>query len=183
MQSLPADASSPTAPMLSILLSGGCALLAIVMPALAVYIAFDSPQMIVDNLHLQVPLAIESLSTFQRVCIGVITTIPPLCQAYGLFSARRCFQSFARGEYFTLEVVKGLRGFAAGLFFWPVAAFLSKPLLTFVATLNGGPGEHEVSIAVGSEQVFTLLFAGVLWQIAGVMTRAKRLAEENAQFV
>ncbi|MEO8314626.1 MAG: hypothetical protein ABI645_07500 [Pseudomonadota bacterium] len=183
MQTLPANASSPTAPILSTVLSVGCALLAIILPALAVYLAFGNPQMMIDTLHLQVPRAVESLSTFQRVCIGVITTIPPLCQAYGLFSARRCFQSFARGEYFTLEVVKGLRGFAAGLFFWPVAALLSKPLLTFVATLNSGSGGHEVSVAVGTEQVFPLLFAGILWQIAGVMTSAKRLAEENAQFV
>ncbi|MEO8315328.1 MAG: hypothetical protein ABI645_11090 [Pseudomonadota bacterium] len=52
MQSLPAHVSSPTAPILSSVLSLGCALLAVFLPALAVYIAFDNLQMIVDDLHL-----------------------------------------------------------------------------------------------------------------------------------
>ena len=172
-----------TAPILSIVLSLGCALLAASLPALAVYVASASPQIIIDNLHLQVPRAAGSLSTFQRICIGAVSTIPPLFQAYGLLSARRCFNSFARGEHFNMEVVRGLRGFAIGLFFWPVAAFLAKPLRTFVATLDAAPGGHEVSIGIDTGQVFTLVFAGILWQIAGVMTRARRLAEENAQFV
>ncbi|MDQ2639822.1 MAG: DUF2975 domain-containing protein [Pseudomonadota bacterium] len=183
MQSPVADASPPTAPILSRVLSLGCLLLAAALPTLGVYIALANPQLVIDNLHLQVPRAAESLSIFQRIAIGVITTIPSLFQAYGLLSARMCFGSFARGEYFSLEVIRGLRGFAAGLFFWPVAAVLSRPVLTFVATLDATPGGHQVSVGIDTGQVFTLLFAGILWQIAGVMTRAKRLAEENAQFV
>lgn len=158
-------------------------LLAVVFPALALYSAISNPQLLIDGLQLKSPPSVESLTTFQHIALGVLSTIPSLCQAYGLLSARRCFQSFARGEYFTLQVIKGLRGFAAGLFFWPVAAFLSKPLETYLATMYGGPGGHEVSIGIGTEQLLTLLFAGILWQIAGVMTSARRLAEENAQFV
>lgn len=183
MQSLSADASRATAPILSAVLSLGCLLLAVALPALGAYIALASPQIILDNLHLQVPRSADSLSTFQWVGIGAISTIPQLFQAYGLLSARRCFGSFARGEYFNLQVVRGLRGFAVGLFFWPVSAFLSKPLLTYLATLDAAPGGHQVSIGIDTGQVFTLVFAGILWQIAGVMTRARRIAEENAQFV
>lgn len=183
MESISADAGRPTAPMLSVVLSLGCLVLAAILPAIAVYIALFNPQMIIDNLHLQVPRAAASLSTFQWIGVGTLSTIPAFFQAWGLLSARRCFGGFARGEYFTLEVVRGLRGFAAGLFFWPVAAFLSRPLLTFLATLHADPGGHQVSIGIDSSQIFTLLFAGILWQIAGVMTRARRLAEENAQFV
>jgi hypothetical protein len=183
MQSPPAAASSPTAPILSSVLSMGCTLLAIFLPAFSIYIVFTNLQVIVDSLHLQVPRTVESLSALQQVGIGLFATIPALCQAYGLLSVRRCFQSFVRGEYFTLESVKGLRGFAVGLFFSLIAALVSKPLLSFIATLNGGPGEREVSAGISSEQVLTLLFAGILWQIAGAMTSAKRLAEENAGFV
>jgi hypothetical protein len=185
MQSLPADASMPTAPILNTILSVGCTLFAIGVPAIVAYIAFNHPQMIVDNLHLKAPRAVESFSTFKRLCFGGLATIPSLCQAYSLFCARGCFQSFARGEFFTLKVIRHLRGFAAGLFFSITAAFLVKPLLTFVATQHSGPGEHEffIHLDVSDGPVLTLLFAGMLWQIAGVMTSAKRLAEENAQFI
>lgn len=189
MQSLPAEtastpAASPTAPLLSNVLAVGCVVLALLLVAIAIYIPLTDMQMLIDGLKLKVPPTLESLSAFQRALLGGIFSVGAFCQAYGLFSARRCFQSFARREYFTLEVVKGLRGFAIGMFFWPVATILAKPLLSFVATLNNTlPDSREVSIGIGTEQVLTLLFAGILWQIAGVMTSAKRLADENSQFV
>lgn len=185
MQSLPAtDAGSPTTPLLSTVLAVGCVLLAIVLIAITVYIPVTNLQMLIDSLNLQKAPTVESLSTFQKVALGVLSCVGTFCQAYGLFSARKCFQSFARREYFTLQVVQGLRGFAAGMFLWPVSSILAKPLLSFVATMNStAPGGHEVSVGIGTEQVLTLLFAGILWQIAGVMTSAKRLADENSQFV
>jgi hypothetical protein len=183
MESVTADSGPPTTPVLSTVLSVGCLLLAVILPAFAVYAGISRLEVLINGFNLKSPPPVESLTTFQHVAIAAIATIPALCQSYGLLSARRCFQSFARREYFTLPVIKGLRGFAAGMFLWPVAAILSKPLLTYLATLHAGPGGHEVSIGIGTEQVLTLLFAGILWQIAGVMTSAKRIAEENSQFV
>ncbi len=68
--------------------------------------------------------------------------------------------------------------------FWStVAAFLTTPVLTFLITLGAGPGNYQVSVNFSSTQALTLLFAGIVWQVAAVMTRAVALAEENAQFV
>lgn len=186
METLPAAdaAGPPTTPLLSTVLAVACVLLALLLIAIAIYIPATNMQMLINGMNLRTPPTLDSLSTFQKVALGVLSCVGTLCQAYGLFSARKCFQSFARREYFTLQVVQGLRGFAAGMFFWPVASILAKPLLSFVATMNNtAPGGHEVSVGIGTEQVLTLLFAGILWQIAGVMTSAKRLAEENSQFV
>lgn len=183
MESVPADAGPPTAPILSTVLSAACLVLAVFLPAFAIYAGTYHLQTLVDGWNLKSPPTVESFTRFQHVSIAAIATIPAFCQAYGLLNARRCFQSFARREYFTLQVIKGLRGFASGLFFWPVAIILSKPLLTYLATLHGGPGGHEVSVGLDSGQVLPLLFAGILWQIAGVMTSAKRIADENSQFV
>jgi hypothetical protein len=180
------EANAPVRPLLSTVLSGGCLLLAIALPAFGLYTAIFEPQMIIDGLNLSAPPRIASgaeLTQFQRVALAVLSCVSPLFQAYGLNCARRCFQSFVRGEYFTLQVVAGLRGFAAGVFFSIVAGLLATPLLSVLLTLNAGPGNHTLAVNVSSQQVLTLLFAGVLWQIAGVMTNAVRLAEENSQFV
>jgi hypothetical protein len=183
MESVSAPARAPVRPLLSTVLSGGCLLLAILLPGLVVYLNVASFQTVIDGLELRAPPAAESLTLFQRVVIGAIATIPSLCQGYGLLSARRCFKSFARGEYFSLQAIQGLRGFATGIFLWPMTAIVSKPLLTYLATLHAGAGEHVVTIGIGTEQLLTLLFAGIFWQIAGVMAKARRIAEENAQFV
>jgi len=44
-------------------------------------------------------------------------------------------------------------------------------------------GPRALSLSLGSNELLTLLFAGMVWQIAAVMARAVALAEENAQFV
>src|SRR5687768_15369496 len=94
VQTLSTTASgAPTTPLLSKVLSWGCALLAIVLVALAAYVPATDMQMLIDGLTLRTPPAVDSLSTFQRIVLGVLSSVGTLCQAYGLLSARRCFQS------------------------------------------------------------------------------------------
>jgi hypothetical protein len=56
-------------------------------------------------------------------------------------------------------------------------------LVIVVLTLGAPAGQRALSLGLGSNELLTLLFAGMVWQIAAVMTRAVALAEENAQFV
>lgn len=77
----------------------------------------------------------------------------------------------------SLEHFAGAVGSAA------IAGSLMTPSLTVMLALEQAPG-HELA-ALGSQSCYLLmlLFAGVVWQIADVMTRATLLAEENSQFV
>ena len=86
-----------------------------------------------------------------------------------------------RCDYFTLRVVRSLRGLAAGIALWTIAGGLTQPLLGVLLTL--AEEELRVSASFGTSGLFTLLFAGIVWQIADIMTKAVALAEENAQFV
>jgi hypothetical protein len=160
-----------------------CLLLAIALPALSIYFDLTQPEPLINSIRLPKPVNPADFTLFQRFAVAALGTLSPLFQAYGFLSARRCFQSFARREYFTPQVVKGLRGFAAGLFFAIVTSILVVPLLSMVVTLNAGPGGHTISVGIESDQVIRLLFAAILWQIAGVMMNGVRLAEENSQFI
>jgi hypothetical protein len=183
MHALIADQDSPTQPRLSSLLGFGCLLLAVSMPPFALGVAWFSAETFVRGLNLSATLTAGSLSAYQRVVLEVMVLVPTLFESYGLLCARRCFQSFARGEYFNLAVVTGLRGFAAGMFLAVIAALLAHPLASFLLTLFAPAGQHTVSFGVDSGQLLRLLFCGILWQIAAVVGKAIRLAQENAQFV
>lgn len=181
--SVPA-ASNPGPPFrLANVLSAACLLFAIALPTISLYMSFTQVGTLIEGLHLPKPVNQASLSLFQRIAAALIDTSSPLLQAYGLLCARRCFESFARGDFFTPQVVKGLRGLASGLFFAIVASLVVTPLLSLLLTMNAPPGGHVVSAGVNSDQLHKLLFVGIFWQIAAVMTRAVNLAEENSQFV
>jgi hypothetical protein len=183
MRALTAEQYPLTRPRLSSLLGFGCLLLAASMPLFVIGIAWFSPQTFLQPLNLAVTLTAGSLSAYQRAVLLVLAMVPALFESYGLLCARRCFQSFARQEYFNLAVVRGLRGFAAGMFLAVIAGLLAHPLTSLLMTLFAPAGKHTVTFGVDSGQLLRLLFAGILWQIAAVVSKAISLARENSQFV
>jgi hypothetical protein len=50
-------------------------------------------------------------------------------------------------------------------------------------TLYNPVGHRQLTLGVSTTELFTLFVAGTIWLIAGVMTHASALAEENAQFI
>ena len=183
--SLPAGAAAASPPrLLANVLSISCLVIAIALPTLTLYTDATQLDAVIKAMNLPKPPSAADLTLFQKIAAALLTVMSPLFQAYGLLCARRCFQKFARGEYFTLEVVKALRGFAGGLFFAVIASIVAGTLMSLLFTMNATePDGHSLSISLDSEQVSRLLFTGILWQIAAVMMRAVRLAEENSQFV
>ena len=54
---------------------------------------------------------------------------------------------------------------------------------TALLTLNNPPGQRHLSVGIGSDLVFTLFFAGLVWLMAAVIAQGQTLAEENEGFV
>jgi len=172
---------------LSRVLSASCLALAVVLPVLAgYYLCTSSVSALAHTIGIPTPVRDPTafqLALLQRALVVALGAMPVLCMAYGLLCARHCFVSFAQGTYFSSSAVRGLRGFAAGVFFSVVASLAVAPLLSVVLTLGGAGAKPSMTFNIGSSQVLSLLFAGIVWQIAAVMTKAVALAEENAQFV
>lgn len=112
-----------------------------------------------------------------------ISMMPLAALIYGLMQARRCFTEFAGGRIFSMRTVGGLRAFSIAI---AVSALL-KPLagaaLSLLLSSTAVSGGRTLALAVGSDTLLTLLFAGMVAVIAWVMTDAVALADENAQFV
>ena len=177
----------PDAQGISSVLALACALLAVALPLAVTYHLLSTP---VESLLLRAgvsPLAAQAVAleiTLGQKCLAVLLGVLPVgCASYGLVCAMRCFSGFSQAEYFSLRTVKYLRGFAAGIFASVVTGVLASALIGVVLTLGAPAGQRVLSLGLGSNELLTLLFAGMVWQIAGVMARAVALAEENAQFV
>ncbi|WP_096697742.1 DUF2975 domain-containing protein [Polaromonas sp. AER18D-145] len=164
-----------------------CALLAVALPLAVFYQLVTTPT---EGLLLRAGVQLSALQLvmldvelWQRVLAVVLGMVPVCCASYGLVCAMRCFSGFSQSEYFSLRNVRYLRGFAAGVFASVVAGFFGSMLISVVLTLGAPAGQRALSIGLGSNELMTLLFAGMVWQISAVMAKAVALAEENAQFV
>ena len=183
---MPTDvlAAPPPALKLSTALSALCLVLMLAGPALTALLLILAPEIATEGLGVT-PAASDaatvSFSFYQRLTIIVVGLIPVAFATYGLLRARRCFRSFRRGEFFTAEVIGNLRAFAAGIALWVVAGWFSTPLMSVLLTLF--EEEKRLTVEFGLNGFMTLLFAGIVWQIADIMRRAAAIAEENAQFV
>ncbi|MBW8721411.1 MAG: hypothetical protein JF626_05855 [Polaromonas sp.] len=130
---------------------------------------------------------VQGISSVLALACALLAVALPLAVAYHLMSTpvetQCCFSGFSQAEYFSLRTVKYLRGFAAGIFASVVMGVVSSTLITVVLTAGAPVGQRALSLGFGSNELLTLLFAGMVWQIAAVMAKAVALAEENAQFV
>ena len=164
---------------LSAVLALLCSALIIVYVGLSIAIPALMPAVMTEGLGLPAPA--DGFTTGERIIIVITSLVPTAFAVYALVCARRCFRSFVQDEYFTPAVVRSLRGVAAGIALWVLAGWLTTPLSNLLLTL--GEEQVRVSVRFSTSGALTLLFAGIIWQIAHIMTRAAALAEENAQFV
>ena len=185
------SSTSPTPPgsqRINAFLAVACLALAIALPALTLYGLCTTPSEI-----WLARLGVEPISPagqpgfkiawWQSGLATLIGVLPVCSMGYGLLRARLCFLGLARGEAFSLGTVRHLRGFAIGIFASAVAGLLSPVLISVLLTLGAPAGRRALALGLGSSEVWMLLFAGIVWQIAHVMTRAVELADEHAQIV
>ncbi|HYW57850.1 MAG TPA: DUF2975 domain-containing protein [Polaromonas sp.] len=182
-----ATLSTPEVQRLNSAFAWACALLAVALPVAVCYHLMTTPTV---GLLLRAGVNLSAVqaqaldvSFLQRSLAVALGMTPVLCASYGLVCAMRCFSGFSQGEYFSLRTVRYLRGFAAGIFASVVAGFFASMLISVVLTAGAPAGQKALAFGLGSNELLTLLFAGMVWQIAAVMAKAVALAEENAQFV
>jgi len=173
---------------LNTLLALACLALAVVLPALTLYGLCTTPaEAWLAGLGIKSSPAADQpgwrIAPWQSGLAMLVGMLPVCGVAYGLLRARLCFLGFVRGQTFSLGTVRHLRGLAAGLFASAAAGLLSPPLISVLLTLGAPAGKRALSVGVGSNEVLMLLFAGIVWQIAHVMTQAVELADEHAQIV
>ncbi len=101
---------------------------------------------------------------------------------WALWSLRKLFALYAKGEVFSGAAIGLLNDVAAALFASVIVGFVVHAPISFLLSL-AAPGQAAISFDFGTDDVVTLFCAGAVLVIARVMREARRLADENAKFV
>lgn len=161
-----------SSPRLLRLLVPCCLALAALLPVLTVYGLWTTRGG---------PLA--GLDGGPRVVLIALGLLPVSGLAYGLVRAAWCLRGMAHGEVFGRVTIGHLRGFAVGVFVSAVAGMLVGPATSVLLAWAAPAGRGSMSLQLDSQTLLMLLFAGIVWQVAHVMTHAAELAEEHSQIV
>jgi Protein of unknown function (DUF2975) len=161
-----------------------CWALLIVLPvALVGYWATASEAVLAGHANLPAQAIQGPVAAWQRIVAGAVTGVPLALLLAGLWQARRCFGMFAQGRVFTLQATALLGRFAGWVAWAALASMLASSATSVLLTLNNPPGLRHLSVGIGSDHVFTLFFAGLVWLMAAVIAQGQSLAEENEGFV
>jgi hypothetical protein len=169
---------------LSALLAWACLLVAFALPIVTVgyWLMADTAELARLG-HLRVGSVQGALLVWQRLAGAACTLAPAGLASLGLWHAHRCFRGFTKGEVFTHGAVLRLRRFAACMGGSALAAIIAGPVLSVLLTWSNPPGARQLAVGIGSDHVFALLFAGMVWLMAAVIGQGQALADENASFV
>lgn len=161
-----------------------CMALIVLLPCVLVayWVNTSAPELAVQgNLSagaIQLPLL-----PWQRMAGAAVTSVPLVLLLMGLWHAKQCFDQFARGQVFTVQATVCLRRFAGWVAAAALAAIVAGAATSVILTLQNPPGMRHLSVGIGSNHLFTLFFAAVVWLMAAVIGQGQALAEENERFV
>lgn len=102
---------------------------------------------------------------------------------YGVSRLRRLFMLYGRGQVFTHEAARCLRGFALAIMLYAAVSPIIGGLLSVVLTMANPPGERVLTISMSSNELALLFLGACLLVISWVMLESSRLADDSAQIV
>jgi hypothetical protein len=108
---------------------------------------------------------------------------PAALVLWALWSLRQLFLRYASGDVFSNETLQLLHNVAVAIFAQVIVAFVAQGPMSFLLTYPLGHGHRDISLSLGSDDVFSVFMAGVVLVIARVMAVARRMADENESFV
>ena len=169
-------------------LAATCLILAAALPiSVAAHLLASPAHLVAKQIGLPLSSTLSlpgsQFSALQWTIVLLAGLAPVSFMSVALRGASRCFRHFARREYFTLAVVRGLQGCAKALFIASALGLLVVPLASIALSAANHDEHLSLAFNISSSQVLLLLFAAIVWQISAVMAEAVAVAEENSQFV
>lgn len=115
-----------------------------------------------------------------RLLCFAAALVPGTALMIVLLRLRRLFALYRQGSIFSLANVLAFRDVARALWAWAACSVLFTPLNSLAVTAANPPGQHRISLGVGTTELELVFLASLVVVIARVMDEARRLDEEAA---
>ena len=123
------------------------------------------------------------LSAGQRIAGFVIEMIPFAAAFYTLIALNSICARYARGEVFGPQAGTGYRSLGKGLLCLGVANALYTTLIIAVFTFSSEKGAIVLGFGLSLTDLYLLIVGGAMMMFGHVMEEARRLHQENSEFV
>lgn len=125
----------------------------------------------------------QQLSGWQIFAGFVLSSVPLLMLAWGLWHLRKLFVAYSQGAWFSAMAACHMKyaGFAvAG---WTLLERVTQPVIGLLATLYLPKGERVLEVSISASDFVALFVAGSIVVIAQILQRASTLHAENQAFI
>lgn len=113
----------------------------------------------------------------------VVGVVPGLVVVWGMVRLATLFERIARGEVFSEAGARALRDFALAVLVQAALKPVAHTLSVLVLTIANPPGQRQLAIALGSDDVAAVLIGLVFLAVAWVLREGRRIADENALMI
>lgn len=167
---------------LTVVIKHACTLILIILPVFWVYMALDTGyyrSLVFDRFPLEEG-SVEAWQLYGSLCVAFLPNVVTL---WGVNHLRKTFILFQGERFFSLEAIQGLKCFSLSLCLFAVLQPLSMALNSVLLSFNHSPGNKLLVVNLGSADLKALFVGGIFWVICFIFLGARKIEEENQQFI
>lgn len=136
-----------------------------------------------DSMANHLNVDVFMLPWWQRTGAILLSSLPLMILAYGLFNLARLFRTYAKQAYFSADAALYLGRTAKMVILWVIARLLCEPLLSVWLTMHNPVGERLITLTCSPGDVMTLFLGACIGLIAHILKKASQIHAENKMFV
>lgn len=125
------------------------------------------------------PLIPNHLSIGLRLTGFLISLFPLTALIYGCVHIRKLFFFYQNGVIFSFDHVNIFKRTSISLILWVFLSIFYESAKSILFSIGNPPGQRVVSIGFSSQEMTTLVVAGIVYIIARVMDEGRMITEEQ----
>lgn len=132
------------------------------------------------------PLGFPTLAhveSWQHHLARAIATLPAIAASLALLALGRAYQTIGTGLLFDENVTRSLKRFSLGVLVASVLGMLTPTSMGLILSIGAPPGQGRLVIQLSSTNVIGLVLALGIWTFARLLAEARRVKQENEEFV
>lgn len=126
---------------------------------------------------------LAAVSNAQIALALAVSLIGALLIGYALYRLANMFKEFIAGNFFAAKTIRHLYVFTLLLLISVIYKIIQTGLLAAVLSWHNPPGQRQLVLNFGSQEISTLFIVGVLLAVTWCFRKAHQIETENKEFI